>query len=268
MFKGFAASNIAWPRDGLERALELLPKLGLAGVEIAPRNVFGSWAIADEEVCELRKRIEHRGLICPSLQGILFDVPIAALFGSDESRFALARHLERVAHIASLLGASTCVFGAPRQRDPGTLSTELAREIAIEFFRGVGRCFASRGTTLALEANASHYNCRFVTTTQEAIDLVRAVSTPGISLQIDTGTIFLEGEDPIVLNDAAPLAAHAHVSEPDLQPLGRTGVNHTAVARALKQSGYGGYVSIEMRAVSDWETALAGAVQLLRRHYA
>jgi sugar phosphate isomerase/epimerase len=268
MLAGLAVSNIAWPHQDFPRALGLARELGLQGVEIAPFNVFGRWDVADEDVRELRSQIEGEGLVCPSLQGILFNVPDALLFASEESRAAMAVHLQKVARMAGLLGASACVFGAPRQRDPGTLAREEAWEIAVGFLRRMAPVFSDEGTALAFEANAAIYGCRFVTTTAEAVDLVRAVGTPGIALQIDMGTIFLEGEDPAVLHRAAPLAAHAHISEPHLRPVGSEQLDHGPTAAALKQSDYSGFISIEMRATEDWESAVRNAVALLEREYA
>jgi sugar phosphate isomerase/epimerase len=247
--------------------LSLVKELGLSAVEIAPYNVFRTWEVDDDRVAELRSRIEDSGLACSALQGILFDVPNAHLFESPESRAALAGHLAKVARIAALLGAKASVFGAPRQRDPGDIPPEQAQAVAVEFLASVAPLFEDLGTALAFEANARTYACRFVTTTREAIDLVSAVGRAGIALQIDMGTIFLEHEDPGVLLDAAPLAAHAHVSEPGLQPLGSEGLDHAPLAAALKASGYSGYLSIEMRTVPDWENALRSAARLLREEY-
>lgn len=245
----------------------MIKKLGLGAVEIAPYNVFGSWDVEDHRVIALRSLIEDAGLACSALQGILFEVPGAHLFESSDSRGVLADHLGKVARIAALLGASASVFGAPRQRDPGDLPPEQAQEIAVNFLTSIAPGFADLGTALAFEANAVAYGCRFITTTREAIELVTAVGRPGIALQIDMGTIFLEHEDPEVLLDAAPLAAHAHVSEPGLQPLGSKGLDHAPLAQALKASGYSGYLSIEMRSVADWESALSAAVRLLQEEY-
>lgn len=245
----------------------MIKKLGLSAVEIAPYNVFGSWEVEDDRVIALRSRIEDAGLVCSALQGILFEVPGAHLFESSDSRKILSDHLGKVARIAALLGASASVFGAPRQRDPGDLPPERAQEIAVNFLTSVAARFADVGTALAFEANAVAYGCRFITTTREAIELVTAVGRTGIALQIDMGTIFLEHEPPEVLLDAAPLAAHAHVSEPGLQPLGSKGLDHAPLAQALKASGYSGFLSIEMRSVTDWESALSAAVRLLQEEY-
>lgn len=267
MLKGLAVSNIAWPHQDFECALDLSRLLGLGGIEIAPYNVFRSWDVEDADVRALASRITDAGLVCPAMQGILFNAPGAALFDSDESRQALARHLEKVARIAGLLGATACVFGAPRQRDPGGLPPEAAFEIAVEFLKSIGPIFAAQGTSLAFEANARVYDCRFITTTAEAIDLVAAVDTPGISLQIDMGTLILEDEDPSILHSAAPFAAHAHVSEPQLRPIGSTDLDHRPFASALRESGYSGFLSIEMRMVEDWQSALRTAVDLVRNTY-
>ncbi len=267
MLAGLAVSNIAWQHRDFPRAIRLAAELGLQGIEIAPYNVFGGWDFADEDVLALRSEIEGAGLVCPALQGILFNVPGALLFESEESRRALAAHLRKVARLARLLGARASVFGAPKQRDPGALTADAAWEIAVEFLRSVGPVFADEGTALAFEANAAVYGCRFITTTAEAIDLVRAVDTPGIALQIDMGTIFLESEVPSVLLRGAPVAAHAHVSEPGLRPVGSEGLDHRPTAAALQESGYSGFLSIEMRTVEDWEGALRRAADLLRKEY-
>lgn len=268
MLAGLAVSNIAWPHRDFLRAIHVARALGLQGIELAPYNVFGTWDVADGDMLALRSQIEEAGLVCPALQGILFNVPGAFLFDSRDSRGAMAAHLAKVARIAGLLGASACVFGAPKQRNPGTLAPAEAWEIAIDFLRSMGPIFADQGTTLAFEANARVYDCRFITTTAEAIDLVARVDTPGIALQIDMGTMFLEEEDPSVLHRAAPLAAHAHLSEPNLRPVGSEGLDHGPTSQALRESGYSGFLSIEMRAVDQWESALRRAVEVLQRDYA
>ena len=53
-------------------------------------------------------------------------------------------------------------------------------------------------------------------------------------MQIDTGTIFLEHEPSEVLTDAIPFAVHAHVTEPDLQPIGVNGLKHAPSCRGIE----------------------------------
>jgi sugar phosphate isomerase/epimerase len=262
-----SVSNIAIPPHALESAIELLNELEITAVEIAPYNVFGRWDVATADIAAFRRRLADRGLRCVAMQGIVFNAGAVHLFASPEAREALHRHLALVARMAGTIGAAACVFGAPKLRDPGALSPTEAAEIAIDFFKRIGPVFASEGATLTIEPNARHYGCRFITTTAEAMPLLDAIDTPGVALQIDTGTFFLEKEQPELVEKAARYATHAHVSEPDLAPLGTSGVDHRLLADALRRSGYQRSLSIEMRAVNDWPSALRRAVALVRETY-
>jgi sugar phosphate isomerase/epimerase len=262
-----SVSNIAFPGAELETAIALLRRLDISAVEVAPYNVFGRWDVPAADIQAFRKTLDDGGLRCPAMQGIVYNVPAAHLFASPEGREALYRHLVIIAKMAGTLGAKACVFGAPKLRDPGDLPRLEARAIAVDFFRRIGPVFASEGVTLTFEPNARQYACRFITTTAEAIDLIEEIDTGGVGLQIDTGTLFLEHENLQILSRAARYAGHAHVSEPDLAPLGASGVDHRPVAAALRTSGYSGSLSIEMRAIAGWRAAIEQAVTLVRETY-
>ena len=266
-FASFGICSIAWPADALPAALDLSTKQGLTAIEIAPYSLFGGWEIPDLAIARLKSQLAAHGLTCAALQGILYKASGAALFVSPSSRAAMARHLAAVAQLAGKLGAKACVFGAPQQRDPGSLAPEKAREIAVAFLREVGPVFASEGCAIAFEANAPRYACRFVTTTAEAIDLVQEIATPGIGLQIDTGTLLSQREELSVLARAVPVAVHAHVSEPDLVVVGSSGADHRPVAAALIVSGYRGSLSIEMKPVPAWADACTSAIAFVRSVY-
>jgi D-psicose/D-tagatose/L-ribulose 3-epimerase len=260
-------SNIAWPPDAQDEAIATLKSLDVTAIEIAPFNVFHTWDVGLDRVRDLRLRLDDVGIACPAMQGIVFNVTGAHLFRSAESRLLLHAHLVTIARVAGVLGARACVFGAPKLRDPGDLQPEEAFDKAAEFLRWIGPAFANEGSVLAFEPNATAYACRFVTTTAEAIDLVSYVATPGIGLQIDTGTVFLEAEDPAILTRAVPYAAHAHISEPALAPIGTSGVDHRPLARSLKAGGYEGSISIEMKSTHAWREAIHKAVALTREVY-
>lgn len=260
-------SNIGFPPAALDEALALLRELNVPALEIAPYNIFGRWDVQDADIDALRMKLDSAGIACPSLQGILHQTGSAHLFQSRDTRRAMREHLTQVARMAGRLGAHACVFGAPRLRDPGELSAADAFSIAATFLQELGPIFAAEGTVLAVEPNASAYKCRFVTTTADAMTLVDAVDTAGIGLQIDTGAVFLENEDPAVLARAARYAVHAHVSEPMLAPIGTSAVDHAPLAQAIRAGGYAGSLSIEMRSVPDWQAAIRAATTFVRETY-
>lgn len=263
-----SVSNIAWPADADREAVRLAADIGYTGIEIAPAKTFVGWPNPDlAAVASYRRELASLALAIPALQGILFARPDCTLFGSEEQRGNLRKHLSTVARIAGVLGARACVFGAPRQRDPGTLAPAEAESIAVEFLRSVGPAFQREGCALAFEANAARYGCRFIEHTAEAIALVRKVDHPGIRLQIDTGTLLIDGDDAASLAAAVPLAAHFHASEPDMVPLGSLGSDHRALGAALRQEGYAGWKSVEMAPVAHWREALRDAARLMADAY-
>jgi D-psicose/D-tagatose/L-ribulose 3-epimerase len=259
-FAGLAISNIAWPGEDDAEALDLVEKSGFTGIELAPAKSFGPWAEIDlEQVRVQAADLAARGLKVVALQGLLFGVPGAKLFGTNEERAALARHLALVARIAGACGGVPCVFGAPGARDPGELPMETAMDSAAQFFAAVAHNFAVEGAVLCIEANPVEYQCRFVTRTTDAYALVRQVATHGFGLHIDAGAILLNGEDPEFLTEAAPLVEHCHASAPHLMPVADHASAYAPLAAALRGAGYRGWVSVEMRTAPDWRGAIRDA---------
>ncbi len=267
MIGPLAVSNLAWPADALGDGLALLARLGCTAVEIAPYAVFGRWTGIADEARRLRDRLDAYGLECCALQGIAFAADDVSLFGSAAQQARLEQHLDHVAALAGLLGARACVFGAPRQRDPGDLGADEAWHRALGGLRRIAPAFAAVGSALAFEAVPASYGNQFVTTTAEAVRLVSEAAVPGVGLQIDTGTLFAGAEDPSVLIGAGPLAVHLHVSEPELAPVGQGSHDHLPIAAALVDSGYEGSISIEMQPVPGWPDAVAASVAFVRDTY-
>ena len=262
-------SNIAWPQADEAEALKLAGELGFTGIEIAPAKIFGSWAAATpERGAAYRRELAAMGFEVPAMQGILFGLDDHRLFGTAAERARLKGHLEKLALLAGALGARGCVFGGPRNRDPGDLPADRAMSAAVDFFSAVAPAFASEGSALAFEANAAMYNCRFVQRTEEAIELVERVDHPGLRLQLDTGTVFINDEPRDVVARAAPLAAHFHASEPRLAPVGSSGCDHAEIGWRLAATGYAGWRSVEMAIAPDWRAAMRGAAAVMKAHYA
>jgi sugar phosphate isomerase/epimerase len=264
-----SVSSIAWPAEAMDEALDLLAGLGVAGVEVAPGQILSGWTKdAPAEAQAFRARATAKGLQVCAMQALLFNVEGCHVFVSDESRQALLDHLAKVADVAGALGVSACVYGAPKTRDPGDLEPPAAWDAAVDLFRRAAGLFEAAGTQLTFEANPEVYGCRFVTHTDQGVDFVRAVDRPGLRLQLDTGTILINGEEPqAAIAGATPWIGHFHVSEPDLAPVGSGGSPHQALGAACRASGYAGWVSVEMRATPDWRDNVTRAVALANELY-
>jgi len=267
-----SVSNIAWPAAADDAAAGLLRAHGVNGVEVAPARVCDRpWEAPPDRVAAYRAAWEDRGLPIVALQALLFGRPELSLFGSAADRATLAGHLAGILDLAAGLGAEALVFGSPRNRRRGTLDPTAAWQIAVPFFREIGRRAADRGVWLCLEANPPDYGCDFLTTTPEMISFVAEVDATGVGVHLDTGGMYLAGEDPATMIAAAgPRWRHFHASEPHLVPLGDGGVDHAAVASALRAAGDDRRVSVEMAPPpegGDWQSRLQQALGVATAAY-
>lgn len=248
----FAFSNIAWTPHDSPAALALLRARGIAGIEVAPTKVWPDWHGATPgAAAAYRRRLEQAGFAIPAMQAVLFGKPRARLFDAA-GEAELISHLARVAALAGAFRAKAVVLGAPRQRDRGSLATEAAYAHAADVFRAIAPVFADHGTCLCIEPNPVQYGCNFVTNAAEGASLVRRVAHPGFGLHLDAAGMYLAGERLRDLwDDVGPLVRHFHVSEPDLGDFVAPKVPHTDNLSMLRERGYAGWCSVEMREPSQ-----------------
>jgi D-psicose/D-tagatose/L-ribulose 3-epimerase len=247
--RGLIVSSIAWEPGENAEVAELLRSEGCAGVELAPTKWRDRPVEASAvDIAEHRTWWQDRGLPVMAFQSLLFGKQELQLFTDAATRRDLLDYLRRIIDLAERFGASTLVFGSPKNRVRGAMSMAEAMEIAVPFFRAVGDHAQSHGTLFCIEPNPPAYGCDFVTTTAEAVELCRITDHAAFRVHGDTGGMTLNGEDPgVAVTMAAPYLAHFHLSEPNLAELGTGGADLVATADALGVIGYEGWLSIEMR---------------------
>jgi sugar phosphate isomerase/epimerase len=262
-----AFSSLAWDPADDEAVARVLREAGVEAVELAPTKLWADLtAVPPSEASAVRSAWEGRGLPVVALQSLLYGRPGLRLFGDSSQRAELGAYLEGVFDLAARLGASALVFGSPKNRQRGRLSAEEATAIAAEFFGTMAQRADARGVALCLEPNPEPYGCDFVTNARAGLELVAAVGHPGFRLHLDAACMTLAC-DPLgeAIRGAADAGflGHFHASEPDLRPVGgpRSDVNHAACASELRASGYGAFVSVEMRPPdrADAHEAIAAA---------
>lgn len=243
-----AMSAIAWEPPDDEEAGRILREHGFVGVELAPTKIFPRPDSAtDAEIATCRKAWEKRGLPIVALQALLFGRPDLTVFG--ETREATFDYLSRVIRLGARLGASALVLGSPRNRARGSLPMSQAWPRAVDFFARLGAVAAKAGTCLCIEPNPPRYGADFILDSKEALRLVEEVASPGFGLHLDAACAQLAGEDfPARIRASARVLRHVHLSEPDLAPVHASGtVDLSAIAAALRDISYSGYVSVEMK---------------------
>jgi D-psicose/D-tagatose/L-ribulose 3-epimerase len=267
-----AVSGIAWDVDEDPLVADLLRRSGIDAVDIAPGKYFARpEKVTHADVRRVRTWWEERGIEITGMQALLFGTAGLNLFGDEPRRAAMLAYLSTMCRIGGMLGGTRLVFGSPRQRERAGLTDAACLNIASEFFRALGERAAEAGVTICLEPVPTAYGANFMTNSTETAAVVLAVDHPSIRMQLDTGSLHANGENPLtVLAACAPLVGHVHISEPGLVPLGDGGVDHASAAAALRRYLPDSVVSIEMVATSQEPhlQSIARAVHVAVSHYA
>lgn len=242
-------SNIAWDAPEHEQVLALLNRHQVNGIEVAPTKFWPEWQAASTGAAlEIAAQLRDQGFAIPALQSILFGKPELTVFGDAGSRQALVEHIGFVAELAQALGARCLVFGSPKNRDPGSLEAEAAFDMAADVFHRIGEVCARCEVQLCIEPNPQAYDCHFMSSWKEVLEMVDQVDHPGIGLHLDTACIELEGDDVVeAINTCRGKISHFHITEANLGDLSDPQLDHARYAAALKAIDYSGWRSIEMR---------------------
>ena len=103
----------------------------------------------------------------------------------------------------------------------------------------------NNGTVIGMEANPPIYHTNYINDTKSAIKLIKEVDSQGFLLNLDVGTMIENGENLEILKDSMQLINHVYISEPNLKQIVKRHL-HIELVYIKKNSGYQGYVSIEM----------------------
>lgn len=244
-----AISNIAWDYTEQTEVLAVLQKHEIQGIEISPTKCWQSpTTVSEEAVKDFRKIWNDHGINIVAVQSLLYGKPELQIFASDEAREKTLEHLRKIARIAALAGAKALVFGSPPNRKVPNEKKQNAMDIAVDFFSRLGQIGSEAGVCFCIEPNAPQYNCNFVISAKEGIELVKTVNHPGFRLHLDSACMYLNEDD---LEESIELGidwlAHFHISEPFLAPVQKSLIDHKLIAATLKRVGYNGWISIEMR---------------------
>ncbi|HEY8097160.1 MAG TPA: sugar phosphate isomerase/epimerase family protein [Methylobacter sp.] len=266
-----AISNIAWDTVEDESIVELLHRFGIDAIDIAPSKYFPDpYKATGENIVRVKNWWSERGIEITGMQALLFGTTGLNVFGPQEVQDAMLQYLAAVCRIGAGLGAKCLVFGSPKNRDRTGLSDQEVVDVAAPFFRSLGDIAQSCGVVICLEPNPTSYGANFMTTSTETARMVEQIAHPAIRMQLDTGVLTINGEDPVtVLRDCASLIGHVHISEPNLLPLGEGGTDHNKIVEALNQHLPNDVISIEMLATKNepHQVSIERALNLAIRYY-
>jgi sugar phosphate isomerase/epimerase len=235
-----------WPH---ERVCRYVADLGYQGLELAPFTLAPRITdVTADRRRELRVQAEGCGLTIIGLHWLLAKTTGLQLTSADAAvRKATADYLVELAHCCRDLGGNLLVFGSPAQRRvPAGATKEQAIGYALDTFRRAASALADCGVTLCLEP-LSPPEADFINTAAEGVELLDRLDHPNFKLHLDVKAMSTEQVPATeLIRLHAARTAHFHANDPNLRGPGFGATDFVPIFHALRESGYGGWVSVEV----------------------
>lgn len=175
---------------------ELLVLHNIRNVQIAPTMFVSSWDELDRMDLSI---FTSRNIAIRSFQSITFGLNHLNIFlPSPEPREQLMKHLKCVVRVAVKHDVRRIVFGCPKNRYRLSTSADaIDIPVFCDFFRQLGEYIQSvagddNDLTLCIEPNAVAYGCNFLTSIDDAGNMVNRIHHPRIKLMVDVGNALME----------------------------------------------------------------------------
>jgi D-psicose/D-tagatose/L-ribulose 3-epimerase len=239
---------------------EKLKAAGYDGVEIP---LFEGSVAHFEQV---GRAIRDNGLGATTVT-VLPDAAHSAISPDPASRQGALDHLAWALECSSALGSEVLCgpFYQPLAQFSGAGPTEDEKSWAAEVHRQAAERAAQAGLVLAIEP-LNRFECYFLNTMADAKAYVRRVDHPNFGALYDTFHANIEEKDPVgCIAQTADVIRHVHISENDRGTPGKGHVPWLATFRALRATGYDGWLTIE--AFGTALPALAAATKVWRSFF-
>jgi sugar phosphate isomerase/epimerase len=250
------------------RVCRFVAGLGYAGLELAPFTLAPRITdVGPERRRDVRRQAEEHGLTIVGLHWLLAKTEGLQLTGADEAvRRRTADYLVELGRCCRDLGGDVLVLGSPAQRRiPAGASRARAADYALDTLRRAAPGLADAGVTLCLEP-LSPPEADFLNTCAEAVELLDRLDHPSFALHLDVKAMSTDGPAPELIRRHAARTRHFHANDPNRRGPGFGATDFVPVFRALRASGYAGWVSVEVFDYTpDPETIARESLRYMRR---
>ena len=231
------------------RVCQQVAELGYAGLEMAPFTLAPRITdISAPQRKQLRQDAESVGLTIIGLHWLLAKTEGFQLTSPDAKvRQRTADYLVELARCCRDLGGELMVFGSPMQRRIPTGATrEQATDWAVDTFRRSAAGIADTGIKLCLEPLAPT-EADFIQTATEAVAILDRLDHKSFVLHLDVKAMSSEAAPiPDLIHTHARRTGHFHANDANRRGPGFGDVNFVPIFRALKETAYKGWVSVEV----------------------
>lgn len=231
------------------RVCRFVAETGYTGLELAPFTLAPLITdVTAEQRRQLRREAEACGLAIIGLHWLLAKTQGLQLTSPDAAvRRRTADYLIELTRCCRDLGGDLLVFGSPAQRRiPSGATRAQAQDYAADTFGRILPTLAECGVKLCLEP-LSPPDADFLNTAAEAVDLIDRLKHPNFVLHLDVKAMSTdEAPAPDLIRRHAAVTGHFHANDPNLRGPGFGDQDFVPIFRALKETNYRGWVSVEV----------------------
>ena len=245
----FAICNELFENWSFDDVCRYVKSVGYDGLELAPFTLAPLITDLDRGTrTELRQQAADAGVEIIGLHWLLAKTEGFHLTSPDPAvRARTADYLGALARAACDLGGDLMVFGSPKQRSlsPG-VSWDQAFDFAADTFRRAMPGVADHGVRICMEPLAP-VETDFINTCAEGARLMDAVGHPSFVLHLDVKAMSSESTPvPDLIRQYASRTGHFHANDPNMRGPGFGDTDFVPIFRAIEESGYTGWVSVEV----------------------
>jgi sugar phosphate isomerase/epimerase len=256
-----------WP---LDRALRFAKEAGYEGFEVAPFTLAPLVTdITRERRGEIRRMAVDAGIAVSGIHWVLAYTEGMHVNHPDPAwRQRAADYLREAVDFCADLGGTHMIFGSPKRRDVlEGVSAADARAWTLDTFRPATHLGEQRGVTICLEPLAPS-ETNFLNTAADTSALAREMGSPAFTIMLDVKAMASEAK-PVAETIRANAGgfAYFHANDENLKGPGFGDTDYAPIGAALKEVGYGGWVSVEVFRFEEGPEAIAlRSREHLRRH--
>ena len=251
---------VALLSGSFSQKLEKVARLGADGVELMPANP------AALNVKQLKTELQqhHVEVAAVGSGGVKLTTGLSLLDPDpDRAKEAEAR-LRGLIDLAAGVDAPLVTIGSFRgwlaPAGPG------GRDRLAAVLRQAGDYAQDKGVRMALEP-LNRYEADLINTAEQGMAFVDLVSHPAVGLLLDTYHVNIEESswtEPFRQLMRAGVLWHVHLGDNNRLPPGQGLIDFAAIVSTLKDIGYSGYLSAELLAKPDPDTAAEQTLLAMR----
>jgi sugar phosphate isomerase/epimerase len=176
--------------------------------------------------------------------------------GPDVNEEAVLTYVDKIFQRCKASGVNRIIWGSGgSRRVPEGFDPAKAKEQFVSIAKKIAAKAAQYNVTLALE-NLNSTETNFITTVEEALDIIKRVDHKNLRLCVDVYHMLKESEPPASIIKTKGYVIYCEVAEKEGRtPPGVQGDDFRPYFVALKQIGYNDKIMIECR----WENVAAQA---------